>query len=94
MAGRLILLLALLANAANAVPVTLVWDPPVGYVPAGYVVGYGEVSGAYSTASMSARLRTYTVADLVAGRTYYFSVKAYVAGDSSAWAQRSRRCRA
>ena len=87
MAGWLILLLALLANAAYAGPVTLVWDPPVGYVPAGYVVGYGEVSGAYATEVDVGTARTYTVPDLVAGRTYYFSVKAYAGSDASAWAR-------
>jgi hypothetical protein len=83
---RLLVLLALIAGVANARPVTLVWDPPVGYSPTGYVVGYGEVSGAYSTIVDVGNTQVYTVADLVAGRTYHFSVKAHVAGESSAWA--------
>ena len=87
MARRLAILLALVTGAANALPVTLVWDPPGGYSPAGYVIGYGETTGAYSTLVDVGNSQTYTVADLVAGRTYYFSVKAYVAGDSSAWAK-------
>ncbi len=86
MGRRLTLLLAVIAVAANATPVTLVWDPPVGYVPAGYVVGYGEVSGLYSTEIDVGAARTFTVPDLVSGRTYYFSVKAYAGGESSAWA--------
>jgi len=85
-ASRYLLFLALFASAANALPVTLVWDPPVGYVPAGYVVGYGEASGVYSTEVDVGTARNYTV-DLLGGRTYYFSVKAYTAGDSSAWAR-------
>ena len=84
---QLTLLSALIAGAANAVPVTLVWDPPAGYVPAGYVVGYGEVSGAYATEVDVGAVRTYTIPDLASGRTYFFSVRAYSGGDSSAWAR-------
>lgn len=84
---RLLVLLAWISGAANALPVTLVWDPPVGYVPAGYVVGYGEVSGMYSTEVDVGAMRTYTIPDLISGRTYYFSVKAYAGGGSSAWAR-------
>ena len=91
---RLTLLSALIAGAANAMPVTLVWDPPVGYVPAGYVVGYGEVSGAYATEVDVGAVRTYTVPDLASGRTYYFSVKAYAGGEFERVGARGRRCRA
>lgn len=76
----------MIAGAANALPVTLAWDPPIGYTPAGYVIGYGETTGAYSTLVDVGKTHTYTVPDLVSGRTYYVSVRAYAGGDSSAWA--------
>jgi hypothetical protein len=80
------MLLALVAGAANALPVTLIWDAPFGYVPTGYVLGYGEASGAYSTFVDVGDTRKYTIDNLLTGRTYYLSVRAYAAGGSSAWA--------
>ena len=86
MAGRLIpLLFAMVAGGADALPVTLVWDPPSGYVPAGYAVGYGESSGTYTSTVDVGPAQTYT-AELAPGQTYYFSVRAYIEGEASAWA--------
>lgn len=79
-------LLALVAGAAHATPVTLTWDAPVGYVPTGYVVGYGETSGDYSTFVDVAGTRIYTIDNLVKGRTYFLSVRAYGESGLSAWA--------
>ena len=61
-------------------------DPPAGYNPAGYIVGYGESSGTYTTTVDVGPARSYTVTDLQSGRSYYFSVQAYAEGQSSAWA--------
>jgi len=79
------LLFTIFAGIADALPVTLVWDSPVGYTPAGYVIGYGQFSGAYTTVVDVGATRSYTTPDLTPGQTYYFSVKAYVGGQSSAW---------
>ena len=72
-AFRLLSLLSLIAGTANALPVTLVWDPPVGYTPGGYAIGYGQFSGAYTTVVDVGAARSYTTGDLAAGQTYYFS---------------------
>jgi hypothetical protein len=79
------LLLATFAGIAGAMPVTLAWDPPAGYTPSGYVVGFGQSSGTYTTTVDVGNARSYT-ADLPSGQTYYFSVKAYVESDTSTWA--------
>jgi len=79
------LLLAAFAGVAGAMPVTLLWDPPAGYVPSGYIVGFGPSSGTYSTIVDVGNARSFT-ADFAAGQTYYFSVKAYAEAGASAWA--------
>jgi hypothetical protein len=87
MISRLALLLCVsVGTAANAVPVTLTWDVPVGYTPTGYVVGYGETSGTYSITADVGNTRIYTFDKLDAGQTYYISVMAYSNQGSSAWA--------
>jgi len=83
-ARHVLFLLSLIAGIADAVPITLVWDSPTGYAPAGYVVGFGESSGTYTTTVDVGSARSYAV-DLEAGRTYYFSVRAYVGSESSTW---------
>jgi hypothetical protein len=78
-------LLATFAGVAGAVPVTLFWDPPAAYAPEGYVVGFGPSSGTYTT-TLDVGLARSLTADLAAGQTYYFSVRAYTVGDTSEWA--------
>ena len=79
--------LALFAGAANAVPVTLTWDPPDGYVPSGYVVGYGTASGLYTTTVDVGNARIFTLDSLVTGQAYYLSVKAYTVDQMSSWSK-------
>ena len=79
-------LLGAISTAVGAATITLVWDAPAGYLPAGYVVGYGEASGAYSTTVDVGSAKTYRVDDLQPGQRYYFSVRAYTGQQSSAWA--------
>ncbi len=57
---------------------TLAWDPPV--VPTdvvGYMIHYGTASGSYSMAIDVGNGTSYTVSNLIDGKTYYFSVTAY-----------------
>jgi len=77
-------ILGLLAKIASAATVSLVWDAPVGYVPTGYVVGYGEASGSYTANVDAGNVRSLTL-DLPSGRTYYVSVMAYTLDQTSAW---------
>jgi hypothetical protein len=56
--------------------VRLAWDSSSEPTLAGYRLGYGEVSGQYSTILNVGNTTTYTVTGLTPG-TYYFAVKAY-----------------
>ncbi len=50
-------------------------------------MGYGEASGLYTTLIDVGPSRIYKTEDLAAGRTYYFSVRAYGPGGASEWAR-------
>jgi hypothetical protein len=56
--------------------VTLAWNASAGPV-AGYRVYYGTASGHYPASANAGDTTTFTVANLMAGLTYYFAVRAY-----------------
>jgi len=74
--------LALAATPAPAAQVQLAWDVPVqdngAPLPdlAGYKLYYGSQSGQYQTVIPVGLVTTYTVTNLSAGQTYYFTVTA------------------
>jgi PKD repeat protein len=70
-------LLFLAASPALAGSITLAWDPPPGFSPAGYVVYYGTAAGNYPTRIDVGNARTYTVSGLVEGATYHFVTTDY-----------------
>ena len=56
--------------------VTLAWDPPSTEY-AGFILSYGTSSRSYSENLDIGGKTTYTVSNLHAGQTYFFSIKAY-----------------
>jgi hypothetical protein len=72
----MVISLALPAQAFAAT-VTLAWDPNTEPDIAGYRLSYGTVSGNYSITVDVGNVTQWTVADLVAGQTYFFAVRAY-----------------
>src|SRR5260370_15370161 len=73
----LLLVLGLLAQAQPASGVTLLWDPSSGSNIAGYRLYYGTPSGTYRQIVDVGNVTSFTVDDLLHGRTYYFVVTAY-----------------
>ena len=70
------------AAFAQARPYTLQWDPNFDSVTTGYQVSYGTAPGVYgSTGGIDAGNVTSFQVDLLPGTTYYFSVRAYAAGN-------------
>ena len=56
----------------------LAWDPPVISTDVfGYMIHYGTASGTYSQAIDVGDRTSYTVSNLLDGKTYYFSVTSY-----------------
>jgi hypothetical protein len=65
------------ARPAAAAEVTLAWDPNSETDLAGYRVFWGQESGVYQWTVDVGDQTHYPLADLEAGRDYYFAVKAY-----------------
>jgi hypothetical protein len=60
---------------------TLAWDPPdIATDVTGYMIHYGTAAGAYSQGIDVGNMTSYTVSNLIEGKTYYFAVTAYNAG--------------
>ena len=79
--GALVLPLSLSAQTT-----TVAWDPNPEPDIAGYMVGYGTQPGQYTQTADAGRRTSWTLSGLVAGRRYYFAVRAYNAGGLwSAW---------
>ena len=56
----------------------MTWDPPiVSKDVVGYMIHYGMASGSYSMAIDVGNRTSYTVSNLLDGKTYYFSVTSY-----------------
>ena len=56
----------------------LAWDPPdISTDVTGYMIHYGTASGTYSQAIDVGNTTSYTVSNLIDGKTYYFAVTAY-----------------
>ena len=70
-------LLGWLSAARAASSVSLGWDAGPNSTPAGYRLYYGTSSGSYSQTVDVGSANTATVANLVAGTTYYFAVTEY-----------------
>ncbi len=85
MKSIIVVLLAVSAAAAKAVPLTVTWDAPAGYFARGYMLGYGAVSGVYATTVDVGSTRVFTIDALVPGQTYYLSVMAYGDAGISSW---------
>lgn len=77
--------LLLAAGRAEAQSVTLAWDPNHENDLAGYIVGYGTISGQNQKTVDVGMATQWTVGGLSQGQTYYFRVFAYnTAGARSA----------
>jgi hypothetical protein len=68
---------ALIAQSTAAADLTLTWDPPQDVSVAGYVIGYGTEPGVYTAELIAGAATRATVANLVAGVSYYFVVQSY-----------------
>jgi len=56
----------------------LAWDPPIVSTDVvGYMIHYGMASGSYSMAIDVGNRTSYTISNLLDGKTYYFSVTSY-----------------
>ncbi len=75
--GSIFALLLLLAVRAFAGQATLAWDPSPDTAVTGYTVHYGQATKSYTAAPLDARMQTsFTVPNLLEGKTYYFAVTA------------------
>ncbi len=68
------------SGAAHAAQASLAWNANPQPEVAGYMVHYGQVSGAYTNKVDVGKVTAYTIAGLLDGRTYYYAVTAYDAG--------------
>ena len=77
-------LLALsLANptaSSSAGSLSLAWDPSPDSSVVGYIVQWGERSGSHTESVDVGDVKSYTIAGLVEGRTYYIIVRSRTAG--------------
>jgi len=74
----LVLCFFLSCSISNAAQATLTWDPPdVSTDVTGYMIHYGTASGDYSEGVDVGNTKSYTVSNLIDGRTYYFAATAY-----------------
>jgi hypothetical protein len=64
------------SGAAHAAQANLAWNANPQPEVAGYMVHYGQVSGAYTNKVDVGKVTTYTIAGLLDGRTYYYAVTA------------------
>lgn len=72
------LLLALSSLTSFAAPsITLAWDPSADPSVVGYKVYYGVGTRNYTNSLSAGSATTFTVSNLVIGRTYYFAATAY-----------------
>jgi hypothetical protein len=74
---RSVLASLLLAAPASAASIAIAWDRNPEPDVTGYVVLYGTASGRFDSIVDVGGGTTWTLADAVAGRTYYFRVQAY-----------------
>ncbi len=80
----LIILISVAYSAASQV--TLAWDASTSAGAAGYTLHVGTASGSYSQSFDAGNTTSYTVTNLTAGVTYYFSATAYdSAGNTSGY---------
>ena len=71
------LVASLIAFPALAAQVSLAWDPSPAPTVTGYYLYYGVASQTYTSQIDVGNQTTYTVSNLTAGQTYFFSVTAY-----------------
>ena len=64
-------------SAAQAVQITLAWDPSPSPNVGGYVLYYGHASRNYTDSVDVGDQTQYTLTDLETGTTYYFAIVAY-----------------
>ena len=64
-------------SAAQAVQLTLAWDPSTSPNVGGYVLYYGHASRNYTDSVDVGDQTQYTLTDLETGTTYYFAIVAY-----------------
>ena len=72
-----ILTFLILTPSAFPAQVTLAWDPNTEPDLAGYKLYYGTASGDYTQVIDVGNTTMYTVTNLTAGHTYYFTVTAH-----------------
>lgn len=78
--------ICLITPVGHAAEVKLAWDASGSQGVNGYRVYYGEASGSYTASGSPAdagNQLSYTVPNLLEGKTYYFAVKAYGAASES-----------
>ena len=68
------------SGVATAAQVSLTWDANPQPAVAGYMLSYGQVSGAYTNKVDVSKVTTYAITGLLEGKTYYYAVTAYDAG--------------
>ena len=68
------------SGAAHAAQASLAWTANPQPQVAGYMLYYGQVSGAYTNKVDVGKVTTYTIAGLLDGKSYYYAVTAYDAG--------------
>lgn len=86
LAGVVMLLACLSAEAAGAATFTIVWDASPGPDVAGYVVSWGTISGQYSDSVDVANQTSFRFTPPDPTRVYYLAVQAYdIAGVRSAF---------
>jgi PKD repeat protein len=76
----LISLIFLLSHLAQAGQVALSWDANPQPEVAGYMVYYGELSGAYTNKVDVGQVTNRTITGLLEGKTYFYAVTCYDAG--------------
>ena len=67
-------------STANAAQVSLTWNANPQPEVAGYMLYYGQGSGAYTNKVDVSKVTAFTVTGLQEGKTYYYAVTAYDAG--------------
>ena len=75
--AAVILLIALCPQLANAASLTLAWDPPPTWSPAGYIIFAGTAPGEYTYQWDIGATNSYTFNPVPEGNTYYFAVAGY-----------------